>query len=452
MDRPARGCQFVVPEDELIGFDGEDWCIYHLPLRVDEVESPKSHWADARVKAFNDSILELIRSVKDADHFLNLTGVVFPKEIVFSHLGEDDTMPKATFESAQFGGSTSFGNCAFTTARFSNATFFDNVAFARTTFKYADFSGTRFCKWASFTGAELNGAAFVDATFGGEASFNDARFIGPSAIFSFARFRSRAMFTDVVFSGDAFFQHVTFDDVAWFLGNATGEGASRGADTFPRSVVFRNANFRGRANFANRRFLGATDFRNATFQLAPEFHNAVLHQNTDFSGARFLDRIGADYVNAAMAYRTLKLAMESVRARDEEARFYGYEQQSLRARKDTPWSVKLFSWLYEKTAFYGQSLVRPLCWLLGLFVAFFLVYLAIMHDAPTITWTDGQEVLRFALQQVFQPFGAFRASLGQSDADQVPLGLSVVAAFHSILTFTLLTLFLLALRRRFRLN
>jgi hypothetical protein len=166
-----------------------------------------------------------------------------------------------------------------------------------------------------------------------------------------------------------------------------------------------------------------------------------------------MDRKGAEDVDAAMAYRTLKLAMARVRATDEEARFYGYEQQSLRARRDTPRAVKLFSWLYEKTTDYGQSFLRPLVWLACTSVLFSLVYFAVLVG-PITTWADIQSVLRFTLQQVVQPFSAFRsgAVLPGAAAPVVPLGLASLGAMHSLLTLSFLALFLLALRRRFRLN
>ena len=101
-------------------------------------------------------------------------------------------------------------------------------------------------------------------------------------------------------------------------------------------MTFRGARFDKRAVFTSRRFLDSTDFRKATFAIAPEFHNCSLHQSTDFSGAQFMDRKGSEDVDAAMAYLTLKLAMARVRATDEEARFYGYEQQSLRPGRTRP--------------------------------------------------------------------------------------------------------------------
>jgi hypothetical protein len=107
------------------------------------------------------------------------------------------------------------------------------------------------------------------------------------------------------------------------------------------------------------------------------------------------------------------------------------------------------SWLYEGAADYGQSFVLPLSWLFISLFVFGLVYALIGGAAM---WGDWQGVLRFALQQVFQPFAAFRTLVGQSTPQPVPLCLALVASLHSLLTFAFLALFLLALRRRYRLN
>ena len=219
-------------------------------------------------------------------------------------------------------------------------------------------------------------------------------------------------------------------------------------DSFFRAS-FENATFGGRARFSNRRFLDTTSFRKTVFVVAPEFHNCVLHQDTDFSGADFQDHRGTDYVDAARAYRTLKLAMEQLRNRDEQARFFRHEQRARRLRPDTPRALKAISWLYETTADYGESPVRPLLWLLAAFLVFSGLYF-LAQGAPSAgaSWQGPgpSGTLRFALQQVFLPFRVFIAE------PPVPLLLGLLGALHSLLNLGLLALFVIALRRKFRLG
>jgi hypothetical protein len=81
-----------------------------------------------------------------------------------------------------------------------------------------------------------------------------------------------------------------------------------------------------------------------------------------------------------------------------------------------------------------------------------MVYFATSYSCHMMSREDGERVLRFALQQVFHPFGAMRDQYIGGATAPVPLWIALVAALHSLLTFTFLGLFLLALRRRFRLN
>ena len=62
---------------------------------------------------------------------------------------------------------------------------------------------------------------------------------------------------------------------------------------------------------------------------------------------------------------------------------------------------------------------------------------------------EAEAVVRYTLRQVFRPFEAF--SLRQT-APVVPLALAILGAFHSLLNFSFLALFLLALRRRFKMD
>jgi hypothetical protein len=346
--------------------------------------------------------------------------VIFPPwGIHFHGHDRDNVLPEILFINAVFPGGAKFHRVTFGgAARFDGATFDDILT------------------------------SFDGATFDGEARFGGASFVG-RVEFNNVVFKDRIDFNGVTFGYDAEFKNAIFASDALFEGDPTREGPAGHADIFRGFVTFQGAQFQQRAIFINRRFLNSTDFRDVLFKIAPEFHNAVLHQDTDFLRAQFPDRLGTEYVNAIIAYRTLKLAMESVRARDEEAQFYGYEQQSLRARRDTSRSIKVASWLYEGAADYGQSFVLPLSWLFISLFVFGLVYALIGGAAM---WGDWQGVLRFALQQVFQPFAAFRTLVGQSTPQPVPLCLALVASLHSLLTFAFLALFLLALRRRYRLN
>ena len=243
-----------------------------------------------------------------------------------------------------------------------------------------------------------------------------------------------------------------------------GETVTMGVVTAParaarndfRRADFSRARFRGSAVFSNRRFTDTTRFVGATFHQAPKFHNAALHQDTDFTGAAFLDRSG----RAAPAYRTLKLAMEQVRARDEEGMFYALEMESRRRRDDTPKAVKLFSLLYEVGSDYGRSLVRPLVLLVGVTLLFYLIYAALGSEGGREAYPGAP--LRLAMEQIVRPFALlttdYESIAPYSDyteqvrkiLDGAPFAARALATVQSLLSLGLIALFILALRRRFR--
>lgn len=444
----TSGCQFDVAEDELIEFAGRNWCLFHLPVRAGDVESEKSEWDSARIDKFNKAIFDRIDEAKSANVLVNLARVVFPQHISFEQYnGDKNSLPSMQLDRAEFVGDVFFRDFG-EDAWFDGVIFRSRASFAGSTFGgEARFREVKFHRYAQFSRAIFSrDVCFMKAKFMGDAWFRAATF-GGRADFRNAIFQPQAYFHEATFKGDVWFQEATFNSDAWFPGKPTVEGA----DIFPMAVGFRGASFKRRAVFNNRRFLDSADFCGATFSIAPEFHQAVLHQDTSFDRAKFLDCKGTDEVDAARAYRTLKLAMASVRATDEEASFYGYEQQSIRSKPDTSRTVKMFSRLYELTADYGQSLALPGFWLL--YTALFLFPLLYAFLFGPAMWVDGVSVLRFTLQQVFQPFSTFRSGAVVPGVDQaVPLGLALLSAAHSLLTLSFLTLFLLALRRRFRLN
>jgi hypothetical protein len=189
--------------------------------------------------------------------------------------------------------------------------------------------------------------------------FND------SADFSGSSFKHPASFDSLYVEGDAKFTGATFESSASFLdaefkGDADFRAAGTGT-TFD-TVIFRKCKFRANAIFTNRIFNSTTDFTDCVFTLAPRFEGSTIHQATMFPPeSGFLD---IESWFAPSAYRTVKLAMESARARREEAIFYSLEQRSLRKRKEEMAGFERFASLaYDATTRYGQSLSRPLSWL-----------------------------------------------------------------------------------------
>ena len=212
------------------------------------------------------------------------------------------------------------------------------------------------------------------------------------------------------------------------------------------------------ARFTNRQFQSTTKFNGCTFAKAPEFHGCTLHQDTQFPGPdSFKDTASED---AAQAYRTLKLAMEAVRSRDEEGMFYALEQKSKRRTGQMDKAASVPSWLYEQTADYGQSFLRPLVFLFLMTIAFFLFYSYLA--TPTINFSlpiDGPQLianLAFTLEQLVSPFRIWQAKEATALSTAIPwttawpVAVKLLTLVQSIISAVCIALFLLAVRWRFR--
>jgi uncharacterized protein YjbI with pentapeptide repeats len=408
-------------EEDPIPFAGKQWCRFHLPLEVDGEPSEKADWDPQEIQSFNKVVFEILEAPRDEGESADLSGVIFPGSISFStdaH-GNSSTLPPVLFFNAVFHSWALFREATFGGhALFNGAAFKGSADFISATFKNsAQFEGTTFKDYAFFKGAKFENQAF----------FKGAKFEGP-AWFAGAKFEGNTYFDGGMVRGDADF-------------SCEASPKEENADAF-RQISFAGREFHGEVKFTNRRFLDKTSFKGTVFHVAPEFHNCALHQDTDFSDPNFRDT-KSDH--AARAYRTLKLAMERVRARQEEAGFYALEQKSLCEQENTPWWVKRLSELYETTSEFGRSASRPFLWFVWLQAIAFWGYYNLtdrFQDKPA-------EALRFTFAQVARPFMALSPGSGGGN-NELSAGIALLAGLHSFLSLALIALLLLALRWRFR--
>ena len=510
------GCQFE-GSGLLTDFwgEGDHRCPFHLPPDVvDGRGRMKREWGEEDIETFNNAVIQYIARAIKKDTRVDLTGVIFPGAISFKSFAEaKQELPPISFSNAKFSDHTEFTGVKFSAGTtffeahfgdsidFRNAVFGDGVSFQRGQFgKSVTFAGATFGKGVNFVSAQFGtGAKFTKTTFGPEARFMEAKFVG-SVTFETAQFGKDALFIQAQLGPGSQFGEAVFDDGLSFEWATFGDGIKFGHVRFGKranfkgamfgdNIVFDDSHFGGQVNFSartpdptphlertrflrigfrgvcfkdvvtfgNRKFESFTDFSNAVFGVAPDFHGCSLHQATFFTGAKFLDRTDGEVeIDAASAYRTLKLAMEEKRARTEQARFFALEQKALRASGQIKGWNWLFSWLYEKTAEYGQSFIRPLVCLLFASAVFLPLYLwidASCVGVDQIVCPNGTRVpdigdnLNYTFQQLFLPFEPFRERASGND---IPFAKAILAGFHSVLNFTFLALFLLALRWRFK--
>ena len=130
----------------------------------------------------------------------------------------------------------------------------------------------------------------------------------------------------------------------------------------------------------------ATDahFNGAEFHDLVEFHGCTFHPGMSFHQTKFLKTKGVQDDDATekleRSYRTLKLEMENLRARNEEADFFALEMECRRQRGSVPWFERFAATAYKHLSDYGRSVDLPLIWLLILtYVAHFLYLYGVLR-------------------------------------------------------------------------
>ena len=486
-------CQFKdkFPDDELMEVDGKQWCRFHAPLK-DESEQPisKMNWTSNKKKDFHARISTQLESIlkSNCGETLNLKGVIFPPGDVDFVNSEGVEFPEVNFSYARFNGNVDFSNVRFSggNANFSKAQFEADAIFqgaqfnGGADFRSAKFKGktnfqnTKFSNWdAFFSRAKFIGddADFSNAVFNWNAYFKNTKF-NWNAIFSEAEFKKSAHFEEAIFGRDTYFRNTVFSSgigevnfkKAQFKGKADFKSSRNNGEleSFQCAVDFSGAEFLGEpifeVTFENRTFQQKTSFWNCTFEKAPRFHGCSLHQDTDFTDARFWDRQGDE---AVKAYRTLKLDMEAKRAREEQLTFYALEMES-RQRTTKRKLLKFISWLYGIIADYGQSIISPFASAIMVFVLFMIAYSIFILATPIAKFENTDIVVltfRFSLEQIIRPFRALENSPSlsgfiekASPSNLWHLCLGFTTTLQSVLSFVTLGLGALAIRWRFKIG
>lgn len=427
-------CQFQGEKD--IPFAGYDWCRFHLPLQDDKGNrSPKMTGKDgwnkdgSEIEAFTGGVQQRLCQSMD-NELADLRGLAFPPEFDFRIFFFDGKRP----------------------VNFSRATFGDG----------ADFGGVTFEDCVDFSGAIFgNGVNFSKAIFGKQANFTDAIF-KEKVDFTEAIFGDTADFLNTIFGRGTNFLQATFNGTADF---STDKSHNLESDLAFRFMVFRKAHFKGSAIFENRIFATSTLFDEAIFESMAQFHGCKFHQGMLFHQATFQKTKGQNNTQTAeleQCYRTLKLGMETLRARNEEAYFFAKEMECRRNRGDVPRFERLAATLYKHLSDYGQSIWTPLTWLGGVTVALGFIYFyflwAMSCPLPEHIWGGAPKVksiVAFTFEQMLRPFGAWmKDSIGikLNLFQQGDLLIPILASLQSLATIAFLTLFLLALRRRFKMD
>lgn len=426
----------------------------------------------------------------------------------------------AHFSGATFANDTRFNRAGFCgIARFQNVVFHGHTAFSRAVFgNVARFERARFDGPALFDATNfISDALFESAVFMQDARFPDATFC-QEARFEYAGFGADVQISRAVFGGRA-----RFDGVGERLSIAASDHLAPRAQRAFKRLWAERAVCLGSFLCNNRDILEQSTFADAQFFGRAEFHGSALHQGVTFHGASFekaltphqshaapkraleelymavscardlqgelplarstwmaqftsaraalvekfskLDVWQQSYHHSVVegAFRTLKQAMEANRNRSEEARFFKLELKARRHRRDSavPIWERLASDFYELTSDFGNSIFRPLLWIiLGLIPTFAVMYAFAASLPAFFSEQEFLQALQFSMSRVlpFGPWDGVNSSalvsslIGPSAPTEVALPVRILASLQSLVAIILVFLAGLAVRRRFQIS
>jgi len=400
---------------------------------------------------------------------------------------------KTSFVRARFRGRAEFIRATFSSeADFLSVEFSDQVGFRMTGFSgKAQFGGVKFSVGARFSSVRFYGAAiFTGSEFLGDVNFDAAVFSGLST-FRDARFRGNTTFVLAVFRKAVEFRncsvadnaHLLFDGWEHLVNFPTmfhddADFTAMQCDESSR-FIFR------KVSLSNCRFL-ETDVTRIQFTdvvwalrqslIEPFARKAIRDEfwpdpnwlqwdkskdeKSDLEPPRFQHNL------IAAVYRQLQANYIRNFQYAEAGDFYIGEQEAMR-RATTRWHPYYWTnWLYRIVSYYGESFLRPFAWLLLTVLVFPAILLLggvnldtnltspVPANATNYDWSwlpSDFLLLRHDYWDVFWlnlSFVSFdRSIIGRCLFEPYQRGLVVI---ETVLIVTLVTFFLLALRRAFK--
>lgn len=516
----------LIDAGELIVVAGQKtYHIAHLPLHYED-GSPTTKTVPETATEIHERLVNLIEvrlkvsSAEDSPMAM-LQGIVIGSRIDLS-LNRADYPLQVNFSFALIHEALFTGAKFLSSVSFLGTTFLDSVRFDNTTFS----SYIRFDR----------------ATFYGDTHFDSASFLG-DAIFSNATFYSRASFVFATFSCDACFDSAIYGAEAYFLISSFSGHTSFVRTSFSDYARFGCAKFSSHMNYTHAQFQKEADFAEVTWPQNPlahhkAFFNATFEALADFSGSGFrafaafdgaifkqglrfdkIERSSATgkrrfeaqarhHLNNELAAcktesdddfgpeqrleelengcRLLKQEMIKQGDKSREQILYKFELLARRAQKSTALSEKALSYLYGWFSDYGGSALRPLVWLVGIWLGFSLLFSTFLFSvspprpvpapvalvapaSPNGSCKDALHLpakasdllplsLSVSASRIF-PFGAFedvsKRLVSAYDCEGYTgraLGFRLLATVESFLALTLAFLFGLAVRRRFQIS
>ena len=418
MTEKSKTCQVVMYEADVCGrqvYDDKGMCICHSEREDKDI----SLFQKELDKIFND----------DKTNRYDFTKFIFPKE--------DWSFQGREFDKDSIFVETKFlGNANFHYARFSNANFVDSEFSGN-----ADFVGAQFCGKAYFTNVCFSGEVNFDiAQFCGEAYFYSTTFVDYTS-FHMATAKSSTL---LKFDGESINENLMWKKTTYFQSFKIEKEAV---------ITFRKVSMRDvqllESNISRMEFIDVDWPRTSRWHKRRTVADEMIDGKKDYSLiAQIYQGLQENY---AGTYRYL------------EAGDFFVGEQEMRRRGRGRWR-QYFSLnnAYRLLSYYGQSMLLPLFWLLGVLL---LIPSFLMYGGVATNLQNKSEVVDYEWSFYISDFLLLKADYWQTflfnfsfmafsrskmhDALTEPWQLALVN-FEALVVIGLVAMSLLAVRRRFK--
>jgi len=445
------------------------------------------------VEEFTDAFLEELERVNRSDTIKKFScrSFIFPDNLQLENLFfSKDT----SFDNASFGQNVSFSKTKFVgETSFRNTRFLGKISCNRThfvgpSFWYGRFEDDAFFDNVYFENGSYFGNSRDNTYFGGRTSFRDARFARKIAFenirfaqvtdFLRADFLGSARFNSVEFSQEASLHLTHFLEEASFLNITHKKTLYLSSMFFEKPARFHNIDFNNvllkKSNLEEVEFLSCTwpiiQNRKAVFDEAEIYDKVKPNRNLEAETTLGLE---AKFVEVGHIYKRLQMNFEKYKSYAEAGDFYvgtmEMRRKIIACKGNMLWRwlrqnlLSLEGW-YRNISKYGQSYFRTLIWMSLIFTLFAIFYLLTgfrnepneqqMH--PTIINYEISELFRKDIRTLSADYtealviSMFVFTFQRNMPYKLSIESQIISVLEATLSASLLALFLLAIRRKFK--
>lgn len=439
-------------------YGNTDYCIYHAPIETKrDLDFPSEirYLYEKTVEKYKDPELQ-----RDGTVFFDCQGFKFPE-------GSFNKLPQVIDIPILIGDAEIEGDVDWKNVEFREPVVFNGVVFkGQTDFEKAHFHEYvvfQQCRFSDLDGPScwfLNtvfdrGVIFRMCKFEGETDFMETRFLGRTSFTNIEARKSLNLYL-CIFAEEALFHRICaeFEDYGYLNGFVPVIDPCAIVDfqkvycKKPKALFFDSINL-SRWAFAQTRAIGDAYFLNVTWKPSPKARKQTRDEE-------LLEDGEITYEDCAEVYRLIRFNYEARLAYEQASDFHLGQMETMLKSLGNNIPKKWFLWLYKYVSNFGESVGRPLLWFGGLWLFFAGVWFfkGFRYDGGSVnfdlTWpwlmSPDLEIAKDIGQSLLYSFKTF-LTLPDLKGGIVS---QTIGAVQRLAGASVITLFILALRRAFR--